>query len=295
MFRSTQSRAIGALLVAAFLFGATFVVIKSAIEDISPISFVAWRFLLGAGLLALFAIPKGRKIWLHGSIAGLALFSGYALQTSGLALTSASNSALITGLYVVMTPFLASAFARRAPSWWIAGAAAVSFAGLILLTGASGLSFERGDVLTLGCALAFGLHIVALSRYARYHPVIPFTVVQLVVTAALAFFLSLVIDGTTAMPPSSTWAALALTGFGVSAGAFILQIWAQTIIGASATALILASESAFGVATAWIVLDERLAASGWLGGALILGAIFVVVIKQRDRRSTEAEAVTPAH
>ena len=295
MFRSTQSRAIGALLIAAFLYGATFVVIKSAIDDVGPISFVAWRFLLGAGLLALFAIPKGRQIWLHGSITGLALFCGYALQTSGLALTSASNSVLITGLYVVMTPFLAAAFARRAPSWWIAAAAAVSVAGLILLTGTFGSTFDPGDLLTLGCALAFALHIVALSRYARYHPVIPFTTVQLAVTAALAFLFSLLTDGPTGIPPSSTWAALALTGIGVSAGAFILQIWAQTIIRASTTALILASESVFGVATAWMVLDERLAASGWLGGALILGAIFVVVTKQRDSGSTEAAAVTPAH
>ena len=295
MFRSTQSRATGALLIAAFLFGATFVVIKSAIDDIAPISFVAWRFLLGAALLTLFAIPKGRKIWFHGSIAGLALFSGYALQTSGLALTSASNSALITGLYLVMTPFLASAFARRTPSWWITSAAVVAFAGLIRLTGTSGLSFGPGDLLTLGCAFAFALHIVALSRYARYHPVIPFTTVQLLVTAALAFLFSFLVEGPTGIPPSSTWAALALTGFGVSAGAFILQIWAQTIIMASTTALILASEFAFGVATAWLVLDERLTASGWLGGALILGAIFVVLTKQRDPSSTDAEAVTPAH
>ncbi len=295
MFRSAESRAIGALLIAAFLFGATFVVIKSAIEFIDPIGFVAWRFLLGAGFLTLFAVPRGKKIWLHGSIAGLALFCGYALQTSGLALTSASNSALITGLYVVMTPFLASAFARHAPSWWSVGAAAVSFAGLILLTGTSDLSFDRGDLLTLGCAVSFAFHIVALARYARHHPVIPFTTVQLAVTAALAFLLSLLIEGPSVIPPSSTWAALALTGFGVSAGAFILQIWAQTIVGPLTAAVVVASESAFGVATAWIVLDERLKASGWVGAALILGAIFVVVTKQRDRRSTEAEAVTPAH
>lgn len=121
MFRSSESRAIVALLIAAFLFGATFVVIKSAIEFIDPIAFVAWRFLLGAGLLILFAVPRGKKIWLHGSIAGLTLFCGYALQTSGLTLTSASNSALITGLYVVITPFLASALARHAPSRWSGG------------------------------------------------------------------------------------------------------------------------------------------------------------------------------
>jgi drug/metabolite transporter (DMT)-like permease len=178
MFRSDHNRAILALLAAAFLFGATFVVIKSAVEDMTPIAFVAWRFLLGAGLLAVFAIPRGRKMWIHGSIAGLALFVGHSLQTAGLTYTTASNSALITGLCVVITPFLASAFARRAPSWWSVGAGAISFACLILLTGTTAFGFEPGDLLTMGCALGFGLHIVALARFARHHPVVPFTTVQ---------------------------------------------------------------------------------------------------------------------
>lgn len=294
MFRSARSRAILALIAAAFLFGATFVVIKSAVEDVAPIAFVAWRFLLGALLLAVFAFPKGKRIWLHGSIAGVALCAGYSLQTAGLAQTSASNSALITGLYVVITPFLASVFARRAPSWWSVGAAAASFGGLILLTGTEDLSFATGDLLTVGCAVAFAFHIIALARFARHHPVIPFTTVQLAVTAALAFPISLLTEGVS-LPPQSVWGALALTGFGVSAGAFILQIWSQTIVGATTAAVVLAAEPAFGVATAWVVLGERLTAAGWAGAGLILVAIFAVVVKQKDHASVEAEAVTPAH
>lgn len=279
---------------ASFLFGATFVVVKSGVEDFPPIAFVAWRFLLGALVLSLFAFPKGRQIWFHGSIAGLALFGGYALQTSGLALTGAANSALITGLYVVITPFLSALFARRAPSWWIIGAAALSFGGLILLTGTDDLTFQRGDLLTLGCSFAFAFHILALAKFARHHPVVPFTTVQLAVTAALAFAISYGFEGP-GLPPSTVWGALALTAFGVSAGAFILQIWAQTIVGASTTAVVLAAEPAFGVATAWVVLGERLTLAGWAGASLILVAIYIVITKQTDVASIEAEAVTPAH
>ncbi len=118
MFQTAQSRAVAALVGASFLFGATFVVVKSALDDISPLSFVAWRFLIGAIILFALALPRGREIWIHGTIAGVALFAGYALQTAGLQYTSASNSALITGLYVVLTPFLAAIFARRAPALW---------------------------------------------------------------------------------------------------------------------------------------------------------------------------------
>jgi len=294
MFSTDRSRAVLALLVASFVFGATFVVIKAALDQVGPLSFVAWRFLIGAVALAMFALPRGRGIWRHGTIAGIALFSGYAFQTAGLAETSASNSALITGLYVVITPFLASLFARRNPSSWSVGGAALSFGGLILLTGTDGLSLQRGDLLTLACAFSFAFHIVALSRFARHHPVVPFTTVQLAVTSVLAFPTALVLEGP-GLPPSSVWGALLLTGLGASAGCFVLQIWAQTVVGATTAAVVLAAEPAFAVATAWVVLDERLTMAGWAGAGMILLAIYIVVTRQADRASVEAEAVTPAH
>lgn len=295
MFQTAQSRAVAALVGASFLFGATFVVVKSALDDISPLSFVAWRFLIGAIILFALALPRGREIWIHGTIAGVALFAGYALQTAGLQYTSASNSALITGLYVVLTPFLAAIFARRAPSPLVVLGAVIAFVGVYLLTGVDSLSLGLGDLLTVGCALAFAFHIVALARFAHRHPVVPFTAVQILVTTLLAFPASWIVDGSATVPPRSTWVALAITGVGVTAGAFLLQIWAQRVVGAATAAVVLAAEPAFGVATGWVVLDERLTVAGWIGAALIVVAIFVVITNQRDPASREAEGLTVAH
>ncbi len=289
-----ETRAIAALVLASFLFGATFVVVKSAVETIAPIGFVAWRFMIGALLLIVIAVPKGGAIWRDGTIAGAALFAGYSLQTAGLALTSATNSALITGLFVVLTPFLAAAFHRYAPSPWSVGAAAVAFVGLALVTGLDDLSLSPGDLLTLGCAVAFALHVVALSVLAPKHPVIPFTAVQLTTVAIASFLLTGLLDGYS-LPPETVWPAILITGIGVSVGAYVLQAWAQTVVGASTTAVVLAAEPAFGVATAWVVLDERLDLAGWLGAALIVVAIVVVIKRQKDPATTRAEAVTPAH
>lgn len=294
MSHPASLRAVLALLGAAFLYGATFVVIKSALDDIAPGSFVAWRFLIGAIVLLAFTFPRGKVIWLEGSITGVALFAGYMLQTSGLAVTSASNSALITGLYVVLTPLLAALFKRRTPSAWVMAAAVAAFAGIFLLTDTAGLRLSRGDLLTLGCALAFALHIIALARYAGKHPVVPFTAVQLSVVALLAFPSTILVDGA-GIPQPSVWAALLVTGLGVGIGAFLLQVWAQTVLGPSTAAVILAAEPAFAVATAWVVLGERLDLFGWAGTALIVLAIFLVVSRQSDEASQLAEAVTPAH
>lgn len=292
---SRQNRAVLALVGAAFLFGATFVVVKAALDAIEPLSFIAWRFAIGAVVLAALAIPKGRSLWIDGTIAGLALFAGYALQTLGLEFTTAGNSALITGLYVVFTPFLVSIFSRRAPTLWVVGGAATAFAGVFLLTGVNGLRLETGDLLTVGCAFAFAAHIVALSRYAHRHPVVPFTTVQLAVTAVLSIALAWMFESGPGIPDRSVWPAIALTALGVTVGAYLLQIWSQTVVGPGTAAIVLSAEPVFGVATAWIVLDERLGVEGWIGAALIVGAIYLVITKQRDEASREAEAVTPAH
>lgn len=295
MFATRRNRAVLALVGAAFLFGATFVVVKSALESIEPLGFISWRFAIGAALLATLAIPRGKRLWLHGSLAGLALFSGYALQTLGLVDTTATNSALITGLYVVFTPFLAATISRRRPSPWVVAGAAAAFAGTALLTGVERLSLGTGDLLTVGCAVGFAVHIVLLARYAHQHPVIPFATVQLAVTAVLSVVASLVFESGPGIPERSVWGAIALTAVGVTVGAYLLQIWSQTVVGAGTAAVVLSAEPAFGLATAWVVLGERLTPGGWVGAGLIVAAIYVVVTKQRDTASREAEAVTPAH
>jgi drug/metabolite transporter (DMT)-like permease len=78
-------------------------------------------------------------------------------------------------------------------------------------------------------------------------------------------------------------------------GAYLLQIWAQTVVGASTAAVVLAAEPVLGVAAGWVVLGERLGQEGWIGAALIVAAIYLVITKQRDQASRDAEAVTVAH
>jgi len=282
-----------ALALAALLFGSTFVVIKEALLSLPPLAFVGWRFLLGGGLLAVIGLPRGRALWRDGLIAGLLLFAGYSLQTVGLAHTSASNSGLITGLYVVLTPLLAAVVARKAPGLLISLGALLAFGGLALLTLNKGLHLEYGDLLTVGCAVSYAAHIVYLSRVAARHRVVAFTAVQLLVTSAGGLAASAALEGLP-LPPAGTWPALLMTGLAVSAGAFLLQVWSQTVIGPSRTAIILALEPAIAAAVAAVWLGERLSARGWAGAALILIGIYVALAGEEEPLPA-AEAITPAH
>jgi drug/metabolite transporter (DMT)-like permease len=283
-----------ALSAASFLFGSTFVVIKDAVVSYPPIAFVGWRFLIGGVALSLLVRPRDRSTWRHGAIAGFFLFSGYCFQTVGLVTTGASNSALITGLFVVVTPLLAAVLDRRWPASWVMTSAALAFLGVALLTWNDSTMLNSGDILTVGAAVSFAAHIIALARFAQHHSVIPFTSVQLLVTAALAIPLSVVVEGFTP-PTRQVLPAMLVTALGVSAGAFLLQIWAQTVVGPSRTAILLTLEPTFAVLTAAVVLGERFTTAGWVGAGLILAAIYAVIVTSPETATIDAEAISEAH
>ena len=261
-----------------------------------PLAFVAWRFLLGAAVLFLFARPHGRSIWVDGLLAGIFLFIGFASQSAGLESTTASNSGLITGLYVVFTPLLAAAVRRKPPAIPTVSGAALSVVGLGMLTIGAGFGLNDGDLLTVVCAIAFAAHIVLLSRFAPRHSVIPFTAIQLAVVAVFSLVGSALFEGFP-LPSASVVPALIGTGVIVAAGAFLLQVRAQTVIGPSRTAIILSAEPLFAAATAALILDERLTTQGWIGAALIMIGMYVVLAfspaEQADLIS--AESLSDAH
>ena len=293
---SRRTHAYLLLALAAALFGTTFVVLKDALDVLPPLAFVGWRFLIGGVALIAIGRPSSRSVWRDGSLAGIVLFAGYATQTVGFGLTSATNSGLITGLYVVFTPLLAALARRTSPAITTIAGASLSVVGLAALTLTDDLTFAAGDLWTLACALAFAAHIVLLARLAPWHEAIPFTAVQLVIVAIAGLGLSAIVEGAP-FPPASVWPTLVATRLLVTGGAFLIQVWAQTIIGPSRTAIVLALEPNSAVPTAALILSERLGGRGWIGAGLIVAGTYVVLVfaPPEDTDIATAEAISEAH
>lgn len=266
------------LVLAAALFGATFVIIKGALDDLPPLAFVGWRFLIATVALGLLGRPRGSQIWKDGFVAGLVLYAGFALQTAGLTTTTASKSGLITGLYVIITPLLGGALSRTAPRWVTLVGAAASVVGLALLTDPGGEGgFVFGDALTVGAAIAIAAHIVIVGQTAGRHPIVAYTTTQMAVVAGLALVTSAMFEGLP-IPTQGDLPALLLTGLFVSGGAFLIQVWAQTKISPDHTAIVLTLEPVFAVIVGMAVRAETLSRNGWLGAGVMVGAIYFVVI-----------------
>jgi drug/metabolite transporter (DMT)-like permease len=276
-----------ALVGIAAVWGLTFVMVQDAIEEIEPMTFLAYRFLPAAVLVGVAFWRPLRRLsragWRAGFVMGIFLTAGYVAQTFGLEHTTASNAGFITGLFVVLTPVFGSlVFGLRIEraAW---AAALLSALGLLLLSGAGGDLNLRGDGAVFLCACAFAIHILLTSRAVARFEVGALVAVQLgvcgVFCLAYAGF-----AGQLETPRGATvWSALIVTSLVASALGFLVQSYAQRYASPARTALILAAEPAFAGLFGYLLQDERLSALAWTGAALIMIAIVVVDVVPRLR------------
>jgi drug/metabolite transporter (DMT)-like permease len=276
-----------ALVAIAAVWGLTFVMVKDAIEELPTLAFLAYRFIPASLIVALVfrkqLLRLSRDGWRAGAVMGVFLAGGYIFQTLGMEDTTASNAGFITGLFVVLTPVLgALVLSQSLPAtvWLAAGVAAI---GLWLLSGAGTDFNTRGDGLVLLCSFSLAAHILATARAVKVHDVGALLAVQLGVVGFVCLGLGALAGDLEAPHGSTVWSALIVTSLIASALGFFVQTFAQQHAPPARTALILAAEPAFAGLFGWLLNDERLSATGWLGAVLIMTAIVAVEIIPRFR------------
>ena len=279
-----------ALIAATIAYGTTFVIVQNALDDVTPAGFILLRFTVGAIVLAPFALRRGfrregveansREFVVAALAFGVIAFAGYWFQNAGLERTSTSNSAFITGLFVVFTPIIEWLVTRRVPDARVLLAVVISAVGLFLLTGAS-IDVHAGDALTLGCALMFALWIFLGHTFSQRFDAIALTAAQLAVIVACS--VPVVLIGGLGHVTASVVGAVLVTGIACSAVAFTLQLWGQRYVEPSRAAVILLFEPVVAGFVGYLV-GERLGAAGYVGAIVIFSGI--VLAESRPTRST---------
>jgi drug/metabolite transporter (DMT)-like permease len=273
-----------ALVAMTAAWGSTFFLIKDLLTRLPAADMLALRFAIASVALILVA---GRRLRLDAEILrrGILLGGLYGvaqiLQTVGLAQTAASVSGFITGLYVVATPLLAALVLRTRVGGWTWAAVGLATVGLGVLS-LNGFSVGYGELLTLASALVYAGHIIALGRMAGPSTALSLAVVQTGMITAVCTVAAWT-DGRLVLPSSAgDWTRLIYLAVVAGALTMFLQTWAQARMDASRAAVIMAMEPVWAAAFAVAFGGESVTVRMVLGGAAILGAMYLVEVGPRS-------------
>nr|WP_314486905.1 DMT family transporter [uncultured Pseudomonas sp.] len=271
-----------ALLAVTAIWGWSFVAKHALLGSMAASTLNAWMFALAALALLPFSIRSLRTLrrrdWLGAVFAGVVLFAAFSLQTSGTALTTPSNAGFITGLCTVFTPLFVFLIGRGRPSLKQAVGTAIAMVGLGLLS-LDGFAVHQGDLLILGCAACFAIHIVIVSTFTTPGVAMASAAIQLGVVGVASLIWSL---GTqqfflpSTLPSTLTILTLALLA---TALAYAIQNRAQAVLAPEKVALILICEPVFSGVFGYFLAGDRLPPERLAGAGLILLGLAVTELR----------------
>jgi drug/metabolite transporter (DMT)-like permease len=268
------------LLSVSVIWGSTFAIMKDSLDRLNVDSFLAWRFIIAALLMAIVRPQSLRHINLHflirGVIIGLILGTGYILQTFGLTLTSVAKTGFITGLYAIFTPLIAAGLFKHSVTkvQWLA--VVLSMLGLAILA-LKGLSLGLGEFLVVLSALFFALHIIALSRWSPGRDAYALTIIQMATVGVLAL-ISTAKTGLHAPHDKGMWVAIIYTAIFASAFAFMVQTWTQSFMSATSVGIILTMEYVFAAVFGILLVHEHLTLRVTIGGTCMMIGLYLAIL-----------------
>jgi drug/metabolite transporter (DMT)-like permease len=276
------------LLFVASIWGSAFVAQRLAAAQVGVFLFNGLRFILAALVLLPLALRqkqsprlwKGRDFWLVGLL-GLLLACGAAFQQWGLRYTTAGNAGFVTGLYVVIIPFVLALGWREAPRAAIWLASALAAIGLFLLSTGGSLKMNPGDILELAGAFVWAFHVILLGRLVQRLEILTLSIVQYLVCGLLSLLLSFGVESGAWTGSLSGWMAVFYTGlFSVGLG-YTLQAVGQRYAPPADAAILLSMESVFAALFGWWILGEALTGVQLLGCAMMFAGILLAQLHPR--------------
>ena len=286
-----------ALLTATVIWGFAFIAQSVGMDLIGPFTFQMVRCLLAVALLVplSFLLDMGKctmresfekwknpRLWKASILCGLALFVASSLQQNGLLYTDAGKAGFLTAMYIVLTPIV-GLFRGNKVSKATVFSVGIAVVGLYLLSCAGVSAINKGDLLIMGCALAFAVQINCVDHFCesldgfRMNCIQALTVA--VISAPCVAFTETVDMGNLL----ACWGPLCFAGILSMGLAYSLQIVGQKEIEPTAASLIMSLESVFAVLGGWWLLHERMSSTELLGCGLVFAAVIISQLPEKKK------------
>ncbi|WP_042364712.1 DMT family transporter [Streptacidiphilus neutrinimicus] len=288
------------LFLIALVWGSSYLAAKTATGTLPVPTVLFARYAISAlACVALVAFRRRGRPWTRaevraGSLLGVTQAAVLALETYGVAHTSAANAGLIISLTIVLTPLLdRTASGRRLP-WTFFAAAGLCVLAVGLLTSSTGLHTLRlGDALVLAAAVVRAGHVAFVGRLTAHRPMDPLhlTTAQTVVGSALFLPLALVHVPALAHSSAATWSQLVYLALFCSVFAFVAQTWAVQRTSASRASLLLGTEPIWAVVVGISLGGERLTVPASLGAVLMIVGTYWGQAVERVHRTAVTQSV----
>ncbi|GMQ65382.1 DMT family transporter [Vallitalea maricola] len=291
MLKSKKYLYEGLLFIVAIIWGSGFIASKIALNmGATPILILTLRFLTAAIMLSIIFFKHLKTISksdiMSGFIVGLFLFLGFIFQTFGILYTTPSKNAFLTGVNVIIVPFLCWILYCKKPLLKSFLSAIICFIGIGLLTLDTATGVNLGDLLTLICAVFFALHIVFNGHYSKKINPIKLSIIQMYVAFILSLISFIVMDINTVKIDITLNAILAILYLGIfcTSIAFFIQTYAQKKVPANKAAIFLSTESVFGTIFSVILLKESPNIKLILGCIVIFIAILISEVDVKKKQ-----------
>ena len=270
-----------ALLSVAFVWGITFPLSKYVVERVPVFGYMAVRFFIASALLYPFARRRLAASSLQdfkiSGLIGLALFGAFAFSTLGITYTTAAKTAVVNGLYAVLTPFFYFFLYRAAIKRSAVGASVLAFAGVALLGAdfSAGFEWDFGVTLVLISTVFTALQIVGVGRFAVLIDPLILTFYQTIVSGVCCLLIALFTETWPESVDLAVWTAIVFMAVAATVLGYFIQCRVQQYINHTVSAVIISMESVFGAILSWMFLDEKMTALMVVGCLMLVGAMLL--------------------
>lgn len=269
------------LLVASLIWGSSFIVMKSAVDFLTPSVLLFVRFSLATLVMIVIFYKYIKDTSIQdikgGMITGTCLFFAYTVQTIGLTMTTPGKNAFLTAIYCAIVPFLVWVFYHQRPDSYNFIAAILCVSGVALVSLDGDLTMNMGDLLTIVGGFFYALHILAIKKFSQEMHPIKLTTLQFAMTALLALVCSLLFEDITIIKQidSSVIMQIGYLVFFATALTLLCQNVGQNLVSECNAAILLSLESVFGVLFSVLLYGEVLTLKVVMGFVLIFVAIII--------------------